>query len=224
MFAYNMQDLILEPFAGAAFGFTVGESTRLTSEQHSGALIGMILVGILASRFGKGRATALKKWTIAGCIASGAALLGLALASLYTDTWPLRLNVVLMGVATGGFTVAASSSMMGLANVGASNREGIRMGVWGAAQAIAFASGSFVGTLAADASRLILDDRAGAYGLVFTIEGVLFLVAAALATRIGTSTAATAAAGTADATAAGDTGAQPAPVLSAAAEQQLGSG
>jgi len=191
MFAYNMQDLILEPFAGAAFGFTVGESTSLTASQHSGALAGMLLVGFLASRrlFGGGTPAALRAWTIVGCIASAMTLGGLAVGSQWDNQagaiWPLRLNVILMGVATGAFTVAAVSSMMGLAGAGKTNREGIRMGVWGAAQAIAFATGSFVGTLAVDVSHLILDEPASAYGIVFALEGVLFLVSAGLAARVG---------------------------------------
>ena len=208
MFAYNMQDLILEPFAGAAFDFTVGESTSLTASQHSGALVGMILVGFLASRrmFGGGSPAALKLWTIIGCVASALTLLGLAIGSQLTEIWPLRLNVVLMGVATGAVTVAAVSSMMGLASAGKSNREGIRMGVWGAAQAIAFAMGSFVGTLAADTSRLLMDEVASAYGLVFALEGVLFLLSAVLAARVG---------------APEDAEGPPTPVLSAVAEQEM---
>jgi BCD family chlorophyll transporter-like MFS transporter len=187
MFAYNMQDLILEPFAGAAFGFTVGESTSLTASQHSGALVGMILVGFLASRrrLGGGSPGALKRWTIFGCFLSALTLAGLSLGSQMPGVWPLKLNVILMGVATGAFTVAAISSMMGLAGSGTQNREGIRMGVWGAAQAIAFASGSFVGTLAVDTSRLMLGDPASAYGMVFGLEATLFLLAAVLAARVG---------------------------------------
>ena len=38
MLAYSAQDLILEPFAGAVFGMTLGETTRLASVQHGGVL------------------------------------------------------------------------------------------------------------------------------------------------------------------------------------------
>ena len=44
MLAYSAQDLILEPFAGAVFGMTPGETTQLSGVQHGGSLIGMILV------------------------------------------------------------------------------------------------------------------------------------------------------------------------------------
>ena len=36
MLAYSAQDLILEPFAGAVFGFAPGETTKLSSIQHGG--------------------------------------------------------------------------------------------------------------------------------------------------------------------------------------------
>ena len=54
MIAYSAQDLILEPFAGAVFGFTPGESTKLAGLQHAGLFAGMALAGLLGSgRFGK---------------------------------------------------------------------------------------------------------------------------------------------------------------------------
>ncbi len=65
-------------------------------------------------------------------------------------------------------------------------REGVRMGLWGAAQAIAFGSGGFVGTAASDLMRYLLVSPALAYAVVFAVEGLLFLVAALLALRVGT--------------------------------------
>ena len=58
-----------------------------------------------------------------------------------------------LGVANGAFAVAAIGSMMGLAGTGREAREGVRMGLWGAAQAIAFGLGGFSGTVAADLAR-----------------------------------------------------------------------
>ena len=58
------------------------------------------------------------------------------------------------------------------------------MGLWGAAQAIAFALGGFLGTVAVDVTRYWLNDPAISYGLVFACEGVLFVIAASLARHI----------------------------------------
>ena len=49
MFAYSAQDLILEPFAGIAFGMTPGESTKLSGMHHGGVLIGMVATAVLAT-------------------------------------------------------------------------------------------------------------------------------------------------------------------------------
>ena len=89
-----------------------------------------------------------------------------------------------LGTANGGFAVAAIGAMMVLASSGQQKREGIRMGLWGAAQAIAFALGGFLGTVAVDVTRYWLNDPAISYGLVFACEGDLFLVAASLARHI----------------------------------------
>jgi MFS transporter, BCD family, chlorophyll transporter len=74
--------------------------------------------------------------------------------------------------------------MMALAGRGKADREGVRMGLWGAAQAIAFGAGGFAGTVAYDLMRRLLSNDASAYAVVFAFEGMLFVVAAVLALRI----------------------------------------
>jgi BCD family chlorophyll transporter-like MFS transporter len=184
MLAYSAQDLILEPFAGLVFGFTPGESTRLSGVQHGGVFAGMVLVAIAGSAIGGRRLGSMRAWTIAGCIASAMALLGLAVAGFVGPAWPLRASVFALGVANGAFAVAAIGSMMGLAGSGRESREGTRMGLWGAAQAIAFGLGGLLGTVAVDLTRHLLDSPAAAYATVFAAEAVLFLVAAVLAARV----------------------------------------
>jgi hypothetical protein len=49
MLAYSAQDLILEPFAGIVFAYTPGQSTQLSGFQHGGVLIGMVLIGSVAT-------------------------------------------------------------------------------------------------------------------------------------------------------------------------------
>lgn len=186
MLAYSAQDLILEPYAGTVFGMTPGESTRLSGIQHTGVLLGMIVVALSATFSGRGGARALRYWTAGGCIASALALLGIAVGGSYAADWPLRSNVALLGAANGAFAVAAIASMMTLANHGSARREGLRMGLWGASQAIAFALGGFLGTVAIDLTRLVVAEAGQAYALVFTAEAMLFLVAAVLANRVRT--------------------------------------
>lgn len=181
MLAYSAQDLILEPFAGAVFGMTPGESTKLASIQHSGVLIGMVLVAV-ASRIGIG--ANLRPWIVAGCIGSGLALMGLGVAGFVGPSWPLRAWVGVLGFANGIYAVAAIGSMMVRADEGVERREGVRLGLWGAAQALAFGLGSFIGTAASDAAQALFGSPVLAYAAVFTTEGLCFLVAALLAVQL----------------------------------------
>ncbi len=180
MLAYSAQDLILEPFAGAVFAFTPGETTKLSSVQHGGTLLGMALVPLIGALFPKTRGN-LKVWTVGGCIASAIALLGLSTAAMVGGSWPLRANVFVLGVTNGAYAVAAIGSMMELVSAGGEKREGVRMGLWGAAQAIAFGIGGFVGTLASDVARLVLSSPALSYASVFAAEAGLFVVSAVMA-------------------------------------------
>jgi MFS transporter, BCD family, chlorophyll transporter len=188
MLAYSAQDLILEPFAGLMFGYTPGESTQLSGVQHGGTLAGMLMAALAGRRlFGVGFGS-LRMWTVWGCVASCVALAGLAFAgfggSAVTAYWPLRANVFLMGVANGAFSIAAIGSMMALAGQGREQREGTRMGLWGAAQAIGFAGGGVIGTSASDLARWIIGSPGAAYATVFAIEALLFIASALLARRI----------------------------------------
>jgi BCD family chlorophyll transporter-like MFS transporter len=192
MLAYGSQDLILEPFAGAVFGLTPGQSTSLAGLQHGGTLVGMIAIGLAATLMSGRAAGSLRGWTIAGCLASAAALAALAAGGIAGPTWPLAATVAALGVANGAYAIAAVGLMLSLVGAGRESREGVRMGVWGAAQAVAFGSGGLAGAVAVDLARLALGSPASAYVAVFAVEAVLFVVSAWLASRISTGAAAAA--------------------------------
>jgi len=188
MLAYSAQDLILEPFAGLIFGFTPGQSTSLSAVQHGGVLLGMVLVGVAGNAFGGSSSAVaprgwMRSWTIAGCVGSAVALAGLGMAAMVGPAWPLKPTVFILGFANGVFAVAAIGSMMGLAGRGSGGREGSRMGVWGAAQAIAFGLGGFLGAAGVDVGRHIFAHTSSAFVAVFATEATLFLIAAAIAAK-----------------------------------------
>lgn len=181
MLAYSAQDLILEPFAGLVFGMTPGESTQLSGVQNAGVLAGMLLVALTSGLLGGTKRGSLQVWIVTGCVGSAAALASLALGGFEAASWPVHASVAALGFANGIFAVAAIASMMELAGAGAPGREGVRMGLWGAAQAIAFGLGGFIGTVAIDAMRLLVATPAAAYAAVFAAEALLFCAAARLA-------------------------------------------
>lgn len=184
MLAYSTQDLILEPFAGAVFGLTPGQSTQLAGVQHMGVFLGMIVVAFAASGRAGPRFGSIRSWTVGGCLASGAVLFGLAAAGFVGPQWPLRPTVFVLGLATGAFAVAAIGWMMSLAGDGKESREGIRMGLWGGAQAVAFALGGLCGTVGVDVTRFLYGSTVLSYSMVFAVEATLFVFAAVLAARM----------------------------------------
>jgi BCD family chlorophyll transporter-like MFS transporter len=184
MLAYSAPDLILEPFAGAVFAMTPGETTKLAGFQHTGTMIGMILLPVLHWLIPAWR-TRTTPWIVGGCIACAFGLLNIAAAAAVGPGWPLRASFVVMGITSGIYSIAAIGAMMNLVGAGNRNREGTRMGLWGASQAISYATGGFLGTLASDAARYLLPSVSLSYALVFAAEAGLFIVAACMALWIG---------------------------------------
>jgi len=183
MLAYSAEELLLEPFAGRVFALTPGRSTQLSGLLHGGAVLGMLLVAIGSGR-SRARAGSLRGWTVAGCLASGVALAALALAGGLAAPALLTPVVFALGLSNGVFAVAAIGSMMELAGAGRSGSTGVRMGLWGAAQAVAFALGGLSGTIGVDLVRAAVGSSVAAYGAVFVLEAALFAGAAQLALRL----------------------------------------
>ena len=170
--AYYLSELVFEPFAGHVHGLSPEESTTLSGGKDGAALLGMIAAGAL-STFGL---LGLRGWAILGCGVSAAGLLALGAGTAILPA------TVILGLGNGMFVVGAVGSMMRLA-AEAEGRTGVRMGVFGAAQAIAAGLAGLVATATLDLFRLILDDAA-AYGLLFAVEAALFVAAAAVAAQV----------------------------------------
>ncbi|WP_299685010.1 MFS transporter [uncultured Tateyamaria sp.] len=170
--AFYLSELIFEPFAGHIHGLSPEDSTKLSGGKDGAALMGMIGAGVLSHL----RLGSLRFWAVAGCVLSALGLLGLG-AQL-----PLVPSTVVLGLGNGLFVVGAVGSMMQLAAAHA-KATGTRMGVFGAAQAIAAGLAGLVATGTLDLARLVLPD-ATAYATVFTLEAALFLAAAVVAARV----------------------------------------
>lgn len=170
--AFYLSELVLEPFAGHVHGLTPDQSTKLSGGKDGSALLGMIAAGAL-STFGIG---SLRGWAVIGCVLSALGLIALA------ATLPIMPSTMLLGLGNGLFVVGAIGSMMRLAaeQPGAT---GTRMGVFGAAQAVAAGLAGLLATGILDVARVGFDD-ATAYGIVFTLEAILFLAAALVAGRL----------------------------------------
>lgn len=170
--AFYLSELILEPFAGHVHGMPPEDSTKLSGGKDGAALAGMIAAGVL-SYF---RIGSLRAWAIIGCGVSAAGLMGLAAGlSIVPFT-------VVLGLGNGLFVVGAVGSMMRIA----AEREGAtgtRMGVFGAAQAVAAGIAGLIATGIVDVARLAMPIET-AYGTVFILEAFLFVAAALVAARL----------------------------------------
>ncbi len=172
IFAFYLSELVLEPFAGHIHGLTPDASTRLSGGKDGASLAGMIAAGLL-STLGIG---SLRGWAALGCVISALGLVGLGAGA------PLVPFTVILGLGNGLFVVGAIGSMMRLA-AARKGATGTRMGVFGAAQAIAAGLAGLVATGTLDLARIAFSDAA-AYGFVFGLEAVLFLAAALVALRL----------------------------------------
>lgn len=172
IFAFYLSELVFEPFAGHIHGLSPEDSTKLSGFKDGAALLGMIGAGLL-STIGIG---SLRAWAVTGCVISAAGLIALG-AGL-----PLVPSTITLGVGNGLFVVGAIGSMMRLAAERA-RATGIRMGVFGAAQAIAAGLAGLFATGTLDLANLTTT-QSTAYATVFTLEAVLFLAAAFVAARL----------------------------------------
>ena len=185
MFAFSMQDLILEPFAGSVFNLTPGETTKLSGMQHAGVFLGMIFVSIICSgRFSTKKIGSLNLWITTGCMLSCLALLIIAILASGATSIHLQSIVIFLGVSNGIFSIAAIGLMMQLAKEGGKRKEGVRMGLWGASQAIAFALGSLMGTVFSDLFGYLFQSAREGYATVFLLESAIFGLAVFISLKL----------------------------------------
>ncbi|WP_062226240.1 BCD family MFS transporter [Aureimonas frigidaquae] len=187
MLAYSGQDVVLEPFGGIAFGLSPAGTTRLAAWQNGGTFLGMLVVALAGGLLGR-RYPDILRWTaILGCVLSTACLLALAAAPLDAQRFPIFGVGAVLGFGLGAFTISAIGAMMAMAG-GTSGpegdgRQGLRMGVWGAAQAMAFAGGGLAAGLMVDIAGYVGGSAVIGYMTVFLCEAALFVIAGLLARR-----------------------------------------
>ena len=129
--AFNMQDVLLEPYGGEVLGLSVSSTTMLTSIWAIGALIGFGLAG-----------RALLRGTNAYRMAGTGLLIGIAAFSTVIFSAPMQAPALffagagLIGLGGGLFAVSTLTAAMALAASGMTGH-GLALGAWGAAQATA---------------------------------------------------------------------------------------
>ena len=141
--AFNMQDIILEPYGGEILKLSVGATTTITATTALGALAAFAL----AARW-------LQRGMDAHRVAAFGALIGLAAFSAVIFAEPLesallfRVGALLIGVGGGLFSVGTLTAAMSLENNGLN---GLALGAWGAVQATCAGTAVLLGGALRDA-------------------------------------------------------------------------
>ena len=182
--AFNMQDVLLEPYGGEILGLSVSATTLLTAMWAAGALLGF---GLAARWLSDG----IDPFRMAG----RGVIIGIAAFSAVLMSAPLASPILffagagLIGLGGGLFAVATLTAAMTIKVSGVAGR-GLALGVWGAAQATAAGLSIFVGGATRDlvnqaANSGALGDALTApsigYSAVYQIEiALLFITLIAL--------------------------------------------
>lgn len=186
-FAFNMQDIVLEPYAAEILKLDVGMTSALTSLSAGGALLAFVLSA---------------RWLVGGLhacrLASLGVLMGLPAFAMVIfsgpleATWLFRMGVALIGFSGGLFSVGMLVTAMGMAKEGSplGHLGGLVMGTWGAVQATSAGAAMALGAAMRDGvSVLAMSGKLGevlvtpitAYSFVYHFEMyLLFVVLVAL--------------------------------------------
>jgi BCD family chlorophyll transporter-like MFS transporter len=182
--AFNMQDVLLEPYGGQVLGLPVAATTMLTFAWASGALLGF---GLAARWLGLGQDHFR--------LAARGILVGIVAFSAVIFAGPLGspglffAGAALIGLGAGLFAVATLTAAMAMPTRGVAGG-GLALGAWGAAQA----TGAGLATALGGGIRDIVHQTAMAghlgeglmtpdigYSVVYHLEiGLLFLTLATL--------------------------------------------
>jgi BCD family chlorophyll transporter-like MFS transporter len=175
-FAFNLQDVLLEPYGGEILGLSVSATTGLTAIMAVGA-VGAFVMAALTLRNG----------THPIVLAGVGAVIGIFGFFLITVSGPMglsglfRVGTLIIGFGEGLFGVGTLSTAMALRD---SSQHGIALGAWGAVFATAEGTSFAVSGILKDwMSHLVAAGRLGPsfsapttpYSVVYVLEIVVLL-------------------------------------------------
>jgi BCD family chlorophyll transporter-like MFS transporter len=154
--AFNMQDILLEPYGGEILGLSVSATTLLTATWAAGALVGF---AIAARVLAKGGNT--YRMASVGLLAGIAAFCIVIFAAPMNSTALFFAGAGMIGFGSGYFAISTLTAAMTLPAEGLAGR-GLALGAWGAAQATAAGLSTLIGGATRDSVNMIA--MSGAWG------------------------------------------------------------
>lgn len=161
------QDILLEPFAGEAFGLSVRDTTRITAVWGSCVLVALIVAGFLENRFTKQLVVKLGAWTAL------AGFLTITLSGIFHNLPTFYGGVVLLGIGTGLSTTSNLSLMFEMTTA---SQVGLFIGAWGMSNAVSRLIGTVLSGAVRDLLTQVLQNPVTAYIVVFIIEAGMLAV------------------------------------------------
>ncbi|MEL6840839.1 MAG: PucC family protein [Pseudomonadota bacterium] len=137
--AFNMQDVLLEPYGGEILGLSVSATTLLTAMWAGGALVGF---GVAARWLGQGLDP--YRMCARGILAGVAAFCAVIFSAPMGSPVLFYAGAALIGFGGGLFGVSTLTAAMTMPTLGAAGR-GLALGAWGAAQATGAGLSIFIG-------------------------------------------------------------------------------
>jgi len=177
--AFQMQDVLLEPYGAEILGLSVGSTTLLTAANAVGALVGFIMAGRWISQGQDPFRMAAR-----GILTGVAAFTAVALAGPVGSQVLFFAGALAIGLGAGLFAVSTLTAAMALPETGRAGR-GLALGAWGAAQATAAGLAIFIGGTIRDVTGHLaasgalgpgLTDSAIGYTVVYQLEICLLFV------------------------------------------------
>ncbi len=175
--AFNMQDIVLEPYGGEILHLSVGDTSLLTALLAAGSLAGFALAARVL-----GRGSDPLRVAAYGALAGLPAFSAVIFAAPLDAGWMFRLGAAAIGFGGGLFSVGTLTAAMRMEEKGF---VGLALGAWGAVQAsaagLSIAGGGIVrdvvaGLAQAGALGDALASPATGYSFVYHIEMLLLFV------------------------------------------------
>ncbi len=179
--AFNMQDIVLEPYGAEVFKLSVSATSLLTALLASGALCAFALSARWLSS-----GTNPHRLAACGIMAGIVAFSCVVFAAPLDSPFLFRLGTVLIGFGGGLFAVSTLTAAMGIETRGYT---GLALGAWGAVQAtaggVAVAAGGairdIVSTLSSQGTwGVALMDPSTGYSFVYHLEILLLFITLAV--------------------------------------------
>jgi len=175
--AFNMQDIVLEPYGGEILNLSVGATSALTAMLAGGALVGFLLAGRQLAR-----GTDPLRLAAYGALAGLPAFTAVIFSAPLDAGWLFRAGALGIGFGGGLFAVGTLFAAMRLQD---GSFVGLALGAWGAVQSTAAGLAMFFGGALRDVmSSLAVDGALGSaltspatgYSTVYQVEIVLLFV------------------------------------------------